>query len=127
VVTGAEGQRRVDLDSDVVGAEQRAMMRAMHQETAGLNRAQSIQTPAHPIRGRKRLEGQRARKRLRDARLAGIPRHRHGDKRADCRLVGRIAKVERERPSCGTRVFALAFDLGNGDGDSLAVAALGQR
>ena len=41
VVAGAEGERRLDLDADVVGPDAGAVMRAVHDEAAGPHRLQA--------------------------------------------------------------------------------------
>ena len=49
MVTGAEGERRFDLDADAVERNAAAVMGAVHDETAGLDRPQTGETLAHPI------------------------------------------------------------------------------
>ena len=49
VMPGAEGERRLDLDADVVCAKARAVMRAMHENAAGADGLQSRQRVLDPV------------------------------------------------------------------------------
>ena len=61
VVAGAEGERGFDLDADAIEGNARAVVRAVHDEAAGLDRLQSGETFAHPIGRFDRSELQRSR------------------------------------------------------------------
>src|SRR5262249_58832512 len=79
VVTRAEGEPRLDLDADTVRSHARAVMRTVHDKTAGFDRRETFEAFAHPVRGRERLERQRM-----GRRAAGGGR----DQRAHGRLIG---------------------------------------
>src|SRR5271167_4675197 len=51
VMAGAEGKTRLDLDGDAVDPDPIAVMCAVHQETPRLDRRQTFETLAHPVRG----------------------------------------------------------------------------
>ncbi len=89
VMAGAEGQRGLDLDADVVGLDARAVMRAMHDEAAGAHRLQTGQAFLDPVGGRDRLDGERGRRRI-----AG----RERDLRAQSGFVRRLAEMDRHLP-----------------------------
>ena len=82
-MAGAEGERRLDLDADVIRAPPAPIMRAMHQHAAGADRGQSGKSVLHPVL-------------LGDCRKARRPR-RFGvggglDQGKNLRFVGRAAK-----------------------------------
>src|SRR5262249_58061500 len=52
VVAGAERERGLDLDADTVGPHARAVMRPVHDKTAGFDRREAFEALAHPVRGR---------------------------------------------------------------------------
>ncbi len=88
-MAGAEGERSLDLDGDGIAWDARALVRAMHDKTAGAHRRQVGQTLRHPVSVGDGLEAQRLCRRV-----AGDQRHL----RAHRFLVGRIAKVNRQLP-----------------------------
>jgi len=59
VVAGAKGEPCIDLDGDAIDPRALACMRAMHDETSGLDRRQAFAALVDPIGGRERLEHQR--------------------------------------------------------------------
>ncbi len=89
VVAGAEGQRGLDLDADVVGLDARAVMRAVHDEAAGPHRLQTAKAFLDPVGGRDRLDGERGRRRI---------ARRERDLRAQSRFVRRLTEMDRHLP-----------------------------
>ncbi len=109
MVAGAEGKRRLDLDADIVGLDASAVVRAVHQETAGAHRPQAGQALGDPVGGGDFLEAERG------GRLfAGGDR----DQRAQHRLVRVRAEMHRHLP-----LTAVALE-GGADG---AVQAFAQE
>ncbi len=90
MVAGAEGESGLDLDADTVGLDACAVVRAVDDETAGLDRLEAIETFSHPVGRRERLERER---------VGELGAGRQSDQGADGRFVGRFAKIERERPA----------------------------
>src|SRR6185437_16409119 len=58
VVTGAEGERGLDLDADFVGLDADAVVRAMHDETAGPHWRQTREALLDPVGRCDRVEGE---------------------------------------------------------------------
>src|SRR5207244_6510069 len=59
VVAGAEGERRLDLDAGAIAGSARAVVRAVHDEAASLDRGETLEAGANPIFRRQPLEGER--------------------------------------------------------------------
>ena len=110
VMAGAERQRRLDLDGDLVARHLVAVMGAVDHEPPGRHRHQPFQAGLDPILGGDGLERDR-----RGCGLAGHQRHQ----RADRGLVGGFGEIQRDVPG----VFA-AF-IGR-DRDLALVKAFGE-
>ena len=110
VMAGAEGEPRLDLNSNTVDANAGAVMRPMHDEATGLDRLEAFEARAHPVGGCEHLEAQASR--------SGWPCDRR-DERANGRFVRFVTEMQRERPA-----FLL---LRNRDGNGLSVAAFRKR
>ena len=98
-------------------------MLAVHDEPACLHRSEALEAPAHPIRGRERLECEIACERARNVAIYHTLGN-GGDQCAQRWFVRLLAEMQRQRPAC---VGVVLRDLGNRDGDCLSVANLGQR
>ena len=61
VMAGAEREAGLDLDRDVVGADKRAVMRAMHEKTPGAHRLKPGERARDPVALRRQAERRRAR------------------------------------------------------------------
>ncbi len=92
MVTGAEGERRLDLDADVVGAQFCAVVRAMNEKAADAHRLEIGEALRDPIRRRDRLDGQQPRRSL---------ARRDRDQTAQICLLGRLAKMDGNLPAAG--------------------------
>ena len=57
-MAGAEGERGLDLDADPVSGDAMTVVRAVHQEAAGLDRLQAFEARLHPVFCLDRLEAQ---------------------------------------------------------------------
>ena len=57
VVAGAERQRRLDLDAELVRRHARAIMLAVHDEASGRDRDEVLEAGLDPIPGLDRIEG----------------------------------------------------------------------
>ena len=114
VMAGAEGQRRFDLDAEVVGPHPHTVMRAVHEEAAGAHRLQTAETLRHPIGGRDRLDDERCRRCL-----AGDQR----DLRAQSGFVRGPSEMDRHLPTSavalesGASGVVFAEDLAEIGGD----------
>ena len=89
MMAGAESERRLDLDADVVRPPPRPVMRAMHQHAAGAHRREARKRVFDPILlgdGRK----------TRRSRSVGVGRDR--DQGANLGLVGRAGEIDLDRP-----------------------------
>ncbi len=84
-----KAKRGLDLDGDRIGGQARAVVRAMHDETAGAHRLQAGQTLRHPIGIADLLESERLRRRR-----TGEAR----DQRSDGAFVRRLAKMDGQLP-----------------------------
>ena len=107
VMAGAEGERGVDLDCDVVGAHFAAAVRSMHDEAPGPHRLQPFERGGHPVLG---VDAPEARPRrdlfARDG----------GDQRAEVFLIGRGAEKGLDQPRATLPVFGRGRLLEGGDG-----------
>ena len=109
VVAGAERQRRLDFDAELVGRDTFAVMLAVHDEASGGHGDEVFEAGLDPILGLDRVEG--------DA-LGDISAGRFGDEFADQRLIGRLGEMHRDVPSairpfeCGDRGLALKKNFG---------------
>ena len=92
VVAGAEGERGLDLDADVVGAQSCAVMRAMNEKAPDAHRLEIGEALRNPIRRRHRLDGQQPRRSL---------ARRDRDQTAQACLLGRLAKMDGNLPAAG--------------------------
>ena len=88
-MAGAEGERRLDLDTQAVMRDAMAIVAPMHEESARLDRPQAGQARAHPIAVGQRFERQRA-----GGGVAGGA----GDELANCVSVGDDAERNLDRP-----------------------------
>ena len=93
VMAGAEGECRLDLNADLVRPHAGAMMRPVHDETAGLDRREAFEALAHPIRRRQRLEHQRI-----GRRRAGGGRDQSPHRRFVGSIGGNAARATSARP-----------------------------
>ena len=89
-MSGAEGQRRLDLDADAVEGNAGAVVRAVHDEAAGADRLQPREAFGHPIFRVDSLEAQR---------FGGGRPGRRFCQRTDGFDVRRGAEVDRYAPS----------------------------
>ena len=90
VVAGAEGQRRLDFDAELVGRDPLAVMLAVDHEAPGRHGDEVFEAGLDPILGLDRVEG--------DA-LCNFPTSGIGHEFADQRLIGRLGKMHRDVPS----------------------------
>src|SRR4051812_2830253 len=58
MMSGAEGERRLDLDADAIRRNARAVVRPMHGEAACLNGLELSETRRNPVLGGDLFEGQ---------------------------------------------------------------------
>ena len=97
VMTGAERQRGLDLDAELVRRHMRAIMLAVDDETAGGDRHQAVEAGPDPVLGGDGVEDDG----LRDV-VAGGQR----DQRADSLFIRRIGEVHRHVPAPSLRANA---------------------
>jgi len=90
VMAGAERQRRLDLDAELVGRNAVAVVLAMDDEAAGGHRDQIFQARLDPIPGFDRVENHAA---------CGLGIGGVGHELAQQRLIGRIGKMHRDVPA----------------------------
>ena len=86
VVAGAERERRLDLDADLVGCNPFAVMLAVHDEASGRDRDEVVETGLDPILGLDRIEIDR---------LGDVRTGRAGHEFAHQRLVRWVGKMHR--------------------------------
>ena len=84
VVAGAERQRRLDFDAELVGRDPLAVMLAVHDEASGRYGDEVFEAGLDPVLGLDRVEDDA----LRDISAGGI-----GDEFAQQRLIGRLGEV----------------------------------
>jgi hypothetical protein len=89
VMAGAESQRRLDFDGDVVSLDASAVMGAMNEKTPRAHRGQTRQRIGDPVALGRSTKFERRRRRV-----AG----RRGDKLAQRILVGRKAEIDLDHP-----------------------------
>ena len=89
VMAGAEGERRLDLDRNVVGAHPGAVMRAVDEKAPGAHRRKPGERIGDPVALRRAAEFESGRRRL---------ARRRGDEVAQQRLVGRKAEIDFDHP-----------------------------
>jgi hypothetical protein len=89
VMARAEGERRLDLNPELVGRNAGAIMLAVDQETSGRHGDEVVEAGLDPVFGLDRVEGN-ARG---DIGACGI-----GDDFAEQRLIGRVGEVHRDVP-----------------------------
>lgn len=111
VMTGAEGERRLDFDADRVRRDPAAIMAPMHDEASGANGREPFEARSDPVPGRDRGEGERARRLV-----AGRVPHRL----AHAFLVRRKSEMKRKVPAAGR-------GLERGDHDLVGVEVFGQE
>ena len=87
VVAGAKGEPCIDLNGDAIDPRGPAGMRAMHDETSGLDRREAFAALVDPIGGRERLEPQR---------LGGRGAGRRCNQRAQGGLIRVLAEMDRQ-------------------------------
>ena len=108
-MAGAECQRRLDLDAELVGRHTQPVVAAVHDELAGADRDQICKARLDPVPGLDRVERDRPRH-LRPGRIADQP--------ADPRLVGWFGEMHGDIPAPvrplerGDRGLALEKTLG---------------
>ena len=90
VVAGAEGQRRLDFNADLVGCDPLAVMLAVDDEAPGRHGHEVFEAGLDPILG---LDGVEANA------LRNFPTRGIGHEFADQRLIGRLGKMHRDVPS----------------------------
>ena len=100
VMSGAESQRRFDLDADLVRADFIAVMRAVDDEASGVHRHQAAEALRDPVGGFDRLDGQRA---------GGFCVRSGFQQRAQRHFVRRVAEMDRQLPAP-----VVAFESGAG-------------
>ena len=105
VMTGAEGERRLDLDADAVRRNPRAVVGAVHDEAAGRHRRQAGETLPHPVGGGDALEPQRR---------GRVPGRRRGQ-RPGRALVRRDAEIDRHPPAAVTAIHKAGGDVVGGE------------
>ena len=89
VMAGAEGERRLDLDAEIVRMHARAVVRAVHEEAAGAHRLQAFEALAYPVGVADGLEAQR---------LRGLVAAGDADELAQPHLVSRALHVHGDLP-----------------------------
>ena len=92
MMAGAKGERGLDLDADIVGAQFCAIMRAVNQKSPDAHRLETGEALRNPVRRRDRLDDQRPRRVL-------VCRER--DQTAQACLIGRLAKMDGDLPAAG--------------------------
>ncbi len=92
VVAGAEGERGLDLDADVVGAQFCAVMRAVNKKAADAHRLEIGEALRNPIRRRDRLDAQPPRR---------VLSCRERNQAAQACLIGRLSKMDGNLPTAG--------------------------
>ena len=88
VMAGAERQRRLDLDAELVGRHIGAVVRAMHHEAAGAHRGEAFQAGLDPVPGLDGVERDRRR------RAVGGERHQLAHRG----LIRRRGEIQRDIP-----------------------------
>jgi hypothetical protein len=91
VVAGAEGERRLDLDGEVVGPDLIPVVAAMDEEASGADRLQPLQRGAHPVLLVDGLEGG----------LVRLRADHRADQVADHLRVGLLREVGFQPPRAG--------------------------
>ena len=109
-MAGAEGERRLDLDTNPVDRNTRAVVGAVNDETAGRDRIEAGEALADPVRRLDARELQR--------RSSSGPGGRC-DHRAHRFLIGRGAEMNRDLPA------PAAARIGQADGDIFSGEAFG--
>ena len=114
VMAGAERGRGLDLDADAARRHADAVVRAMHDKAAGMNRLEAFEADLYPVLRRERFDRHSLR-----GRIAGGERDQH----AEPRLHRAIAEVHfdlptpvgpRERGAGGVRrIEALGQQIGD--------------
>ena len=89
VMAGAEGESRLDLDPDVIGADAGAIVRAVNKKAAGAHWLQVGERIRHPIAFFREAKGRRAR---------GLLVRRGGDQRPHRLLVRLPAEIGLHQP-----------------------------
>ena len=92
VMAGAEGERRLDLDAELVRRNFVAVVLAMDDEAAGMHGNQILQRGLDPVLGFDDVEGGRAR---------GLLARGERDQIADRGLIGRFRKMHGDVPAPG--------------------------
>jgi hypothetical protein len=95
MMTGAEGEGRLDLDSNIIRSQTRAIMRAVNNQAASAHRFEAGKAFGNPINGRNRFDAERFRR---------LCAGRELDQLTQCHLVRRGAKMDCYMP---TSVVAL--------------------
>ena len=90
VMAGAEGEPRLDLDADIVGADARPIMGAVDDKAPGPDRREAGERIRDPVALLRDAEGRRAR---------GLLVRRRGNERADLFLVRLEAEIGFHQPS----------------------------
>jgi hypothetical protein len=88
VVSGAEGERSLDLDGEVVGAALLAIMGAMHQHATCPHRLQALKGSLDPILLRQRQKNT----------LVGLGAHERSHEIADGFLIGLAREIGFQKP-----------------------------
>src|SRR5471032_2883265 len=102
-MAGAECGRRLDLDADAMAGHAGAVVRAMHDEAAGLDRLQSGEAFLDPVARRNALDDYGARRFL----VAG-----ERDHLAQFGLHGLLAEMNVDLPAFVRPLEGRAYDLG---------------
>ena len=108
MMPGAERQRRLDLDAELVGRHPRAVVAAVHDEAAGMDGDEVFEAGRDPVLGFDGVEG--------DV-LVRCRRRRRGDQFADRGFIGRLGEMHADVPA-SVRAFE------SGDGGLVLVEAL---
>src|SRR5438046_103251 len=94
MMAGAKSERGFDLDSNVIGLDRAASMRAMHDKAPRSHRTKSFKRGGNPVAFTHLAEGH----------SAGGGARGHGNEGANIRFVGRRAEIDFDGP--GTLVPA---------------------
>jgi hypothetical protein len=110
-MAGAEGERRLDLDAEVVRMHAAAVVRPVHQEAAGVHGLEACEALPHPVCLDDTLEPQR---------LCGLVAGGQPHQVTQPRLVGGALDVHRDLPLA-------AVALEGGASGRLGVETFGQE
>ena len=122
-MAGAEGERGLDLDADALRGNPVAVMRAVNDEAAGLDRLEAFQARLHPVLRLHRLEAHACRRRLVGGQRDQLP---------DGGFIRRLAEMDGDVPAAvrvlerGDRGLAVVEGFGQNVGNAPRAAFVGK-